>query len=91
MHTPVPHGVALPAAGPEHRLRWDLALTYSELDGQRRQLGLTWPELVAQVRCTPAMLTGIRRARFTMGMSLAMRVAQWLRRPAIDFVYLADW
>ena len=66
-------------------------LLSAELDGQRRHLGLTWPELAAQLRCTPSQLTGIRRARFAIGMSLAMRIAQWLGRPASHFVYVADW
>lgn len=88
---PPPAGAPLPAPGPEHRIRWDLAFTAAELDRQRRQLGLTWPDLARQLRCPPAMLTGIRRARFTINMGLAMRITQWLGRPAADFVYVADW
>lgn len=84
-------GAPLPEPGPEHRIRWDLALTASEVDRRRRELGLTWPELARQLRCTPAMLTGIRRARFTINMGLAMRISQWLDRPAAHFVYVSDW
>jgi hypothetical protein len=31
------------------------------------------------------------QARFATGMDLAMRIVQWLSRPAADFVYLARW
>jgi hypothetical protein len=30
-------------------------------------------------------------ARFATGMDLAMRIVQWLGRPAADFVYAATW
>ena len=34
---------ALPAAGPDRRLRWALKLLYASMDEKRRQDGLTWP------------------------------------------------
>ena len=38
---------ALPAAGPDCRLRWALKLLYASMDEKRRQDGLTWPALAA--------------------------------------------
>jgi hypothetical protein len=34
-------------------------------------------------------LTGIRTARFAIGMNLAMRIVQWLEQPAAAFIYAA--
>jgi hypothetical protein len=81
----------LPPVGPDRRLRWSLKKLHGELDAQRRERGLTWNELAAELRCTPSQLTGIRTARFAIGMRLAMRITRWLRRPASDFVYRAMW
>jgi hypothetical protein len=39
----------------------------------------------------PNQLPGLRTAKFATGMDLAMRIAQWLGRPAADFVYRATW
>jgi hypothetical protein len=41
--------------------------------------------------CTPSQLTGLRTAKFATGMNVAMRIVQWLDRPAADFVYAAQW
>lgn len=82
---------ALPEAGPDRRLRWALKLLYASMDEKRRQDRLTWPALAAQLGCTPSQLTGLRTARFATGMDLAIRIVQWLGRPAADFVYPARW
>jgi hypothetical protein len=82
---------ALPWAGPGQRLRWNLQELYDALDGQRRERSLPWPRLADELRCTPSQLRGIRRARFAIGMRLAMRIVQWLDRPARDFIYTAKW
>jgi len=82
---------ALPEAGPDRRLRWDLPRLYEALDAQRRERKLTWPQLSREVGCTPSQLTGIRRARFAIGMKLAMRIVVWPDRPARDFIYAANW
>ena len=84
-------GAPLPSVGPDRRLRWALKRTYEALDAQRREDKLTWPELAIILGCTPNQLTGLRRARFATGMRLAMRITQWLGRPASDFVYAATW
>ena len=87
----VPTPESLPDCGPDRRLRWDLRRTYAALDTARRDRDLTWPQLARELRCTPSQLTGIRTARFAIGMGLAMRIVQWLGRPAADFVYPAAW
>ena len=90
---------ALPAAGPDQRLRWNLHVTprrrwpglYEAMDERRRSEGLTWPELARRLDCSPNQLSGLRTARFATSMTLAMRITQWLRRPAADFIYAAGW
>ena len=82
---------ALPVAGPDRRLRWALKLLYASMDEKRRRDGLTWPDLAAVLGCSPNQLTGLRTAKFATGMDLAMRIVQWLGRPAADFVYPAKW
>jgi hypothetical protein len=84
-------GAPLPEVGPDRRLRWDLKLTYEALDARRREEKMTWPQLALVLGCTPSQLTGLKRARFATGMGLAMRITQWLGRPAADFVYAAVW
>jgi transcriptional regulator with XRE-family HTH domain len=82
---------SLPAAGPDHRLRWALKLLYVALDDKRRQEGLTWKALAVALGCSPAQLTGLRTAKYATSMDLSMRITQWLGRPAADFVYPAAW
>jgi hypothetical protein len=82
---------ALPQAGPDRRLRWALKLLYAAMDEQRREQQLTWPALATVLQCTDHQLTGLRTAKFATGMDLAMRIVQWLERPAADFVYPAKW
>ena len=79
----------LPEPGPDSRLRWDLPQLHAAVDEQRRQQGLTWAGLADHIGCTPARLTGLRRARMA-DMALAMRLTQWLRRPAADFIHPAS-
>jgi hypothetical protein len=92
-------GRPLPAIGPDRRLRWHLHASprrpegglFEAMDARREQEGLTWSELAKRLRCTPSQLSGLRRARYATGMGLAMRITQWLGRPAADFVYAARW
>jgi hypothetical protein len=88
---PLVQGGELPQAGADRRLRWNLTSTYAALDARRHEHGLTWPEVARQIGCSPNQLTGIRTARFAINMKLAMRITQWLQRPAADFVYPAEW
>ena len=83
--------VSLPVAGQDRRLRWDLAAVYDAMDRRRRDEGLTWLALANELRCGPHQLTGIRRARYAIGMILMMRIVQWLQQPAATFVYAARW
>jgi len=82
---------ALPLATDAHRLRWDLSALYEALDAARRERALTWVALAKQLRCSDNQLRGIRTARYAIGMTLAMRITQWLERPASAFVYAAKW
>jgi hypothetical protein len=79
----------LPTSGPDSRLRWDLAQLHAAVDEQRRDHGLTWARLADHIGCTPARLTGLRGARMA-DMALVMRLTQWLRRPAADFIHPAS-
>jgi hypothetical protein len=83
--------VGLPVAGPDHRLRWNLGALYDAMNARRRQERLTWQVLADQLGCTPTQLTGVKTARFAIGMRLAMRITQWLDRPAAEFTYAASW
>ena len=82
---------ALPLVGPDQRLRWDLQRLYEALDSRRRERNFTWPQLAHELPCSPSQLSGIKRARFAIGMRLAMRIVTWLDRPARDFVHAANW
>jgi hypothetical protein len=84
-------GVPLPLADEWHRLRWSLDKLYGALDTARTAGGATWQQAADHLHCTPSQLTGLRTAKFATGMRLAMRISQALRRPAADFVYVADW
>src|SRR5262245_26035308 len=82
---------ALPSVGPDERLRWDLPALYEALNARRVERQLTWQELARRLRCTANQLTGIRKARFAIRMTLAMRIVQWLEQPAGRFIYAASW
>jgi hypothetical protein len=84
-------GVPLPACGPEHRPRWDLKALHAGLNEARGSRGATWARAAQELRCQPGQLTGLKTARFATGMGLAMRITQWVDRPAADFVCVARW
>jgi hypothetical protein len=89
---PDDHGqFTLPAVDSGHRLRWSLKRLHGALDDERRAEHLTWAALASAIGCSPGQLTGLRTARFATNMDLAMRITQWLQRPAADFVYAASW
>jgi hypothetical protein len=79
------------AIGPSRRPRWDLDALYTALNARRQERKLTWDELAATLGCTASQLTGIRIARYAIGMRLAMRIVQWLEVPAASFIYAARW
>jgi hypothetical protein len=82
---------ALPHSGPDQRLRWNLRTLYEAIDTQRQERNMTWLQLSRELACTPNQLTGIRKARYAIGMRLAMRVVMWLDRPSSDFITMAQW
>jgi hypothetical protein len=84
-------GATLPTPGSDRRLRWDLAALYEALNARRLERQLTWAELAVQLRCTANQLTGIRTARYAIGMKLAMKIVRWLECPASTFIYAAKW
>ncbi len=81
---------ALPQAGPDSRLRWHLPQLHEALNEERRARGLTWARLAQDLGCTPGRLTNLRAARMA-DLELTMRITQWLRRPAADFIHPARW
>jgi len=81
--------VRLPDPGPDSRLRWDLAQLHAALNAERQRRRLTWATLAAQIGCTSSRLTNLRTARMA-DMALTMRVTQWLRRPAVEFIHPAS-
>ena len=87
----VAEDASMPAGGSDRRLRWDLPALYAALDAQRRDRQLTWGAAAKELRCSEHQLKGIRTARFAINMKLAMRLVQWLGRPASHFVYVAKW
>ena len=82
--------VRLPEAGSDSRLRWDLSQLHAALDAQRRGHRLTWVKLAEELDCTPNRLTNLRTARLA-DMDLAMRITQWLGKPAAEFIHPAQW
>jgi hypothetical protein len=84
-------GEPLPACGPGRRPRWDLKALHAGLNESRVGRGSTWAQTASELRCQPGQLTGLKTARFATGMTLAMRITQWVGRPAADFIYVARW
>lgn len=80
----------LPEAGPDRRLRWDLAELHTAVDQRRRDRGLTWAALGVELDCTPNRLTNLKTARLA-DMGLVMRVTQWLGEPAARYIHATDW
>jgi hypothetical protein len=83
--------VALPSAGPDQRLRWDLGALHEAMDERRREHELTWRALAKEIRCTANQLSGLRTVKYAIGMRLAMRIVQWLEEPAATFIETATW
>lgn len=82
---------ALPAVGPDRRLRWNLKAMHAALDARRRELDVTWKALASGIGCAASQLTGLKTARYATSMRLAMRITRWLGVPAATFVYAARW
>jgi hypothetical protein len=84
-------GRSLPACGPDRRLRWNLRAMYEAVDEGRAARDLTWPATAKQLRCSPGQLTGLKSAKSATNIKLAMRITQWVQRPAADFIDPARW
>ncbi len=84
-------GVGLPVAASDRRLRWNLVALYDAMNARRRHDRLTLQSLADLLGCSQKQLTAIKTARFASGMRLAMRITQWLARPAAEFTYGARW
>lgn len=84
-------GAPLPACGPDRRPRWDLKALHAGCNESRTGRGFTWAQAAHELRCQPGQLTGLRTARYATGMALAMRITQWVGRPAAAFIYVARW
>jgi hypothetical protein len=84
-------GARLPECGPGRRPRWDLKALYAAVDAARSERRLTWAEAGARIGGKPGQLTGLKQASFATNMALAMRITQWLERPAADFVVPSRW
>ena len=52
---------ALPTAGPDHRLRWNMNQLFAALNEARRYRQLTWAALADQLACTTSRLTPSER------------------------------
>lgn len=89
--TPAVSGGQFPPVDRGLRLRWNLPMLYDALNARRKERALSWAETARDLRCSESQLTGIRTAKYAIGMRLAMRITQWLGRPAADFVYAANW
>jgi len=81
----------LPVVGSDKRLRWNLGALADALDARRRERGLTWKALAAELGCTEHQVSGLRTVRYAIGMRLAMRIVQWLDQPAAAFIHAATW
>lgn len=85
------HRAALLAAGDDRRLRWNLKAVFAALNERRRERDFTWRALARELGCTEHQLTGIRTARYAIGMNLMMKIVRWLDRPSSDFIHAAQW
>jgi hypothetical protein len=84
-------GMPLPSCGADRRPRWDLKALHAGLNEARSSRGVTWAQTAEDLRCHPGQLTSLKSARYATGMGLAMRITQWVGRPASDFIYPARW
>jgi hypothetical protein len=80
----------LPIVGSDRRLRWDIPALADAVDERRAQLRLTRPALADLMGCSLSQVN-LRAIRYGTGMSLTMRLSQWLGRSAASFVIGATW
>ena len=80
-----PGAAVLPPAGPDSRLRFNLARLHQALNDERMARGLSWADLGRELGCSPARLTNLKSARMA-DLELTMRVTRWLGRTSTDFI-----
>jgi hypothetical protein len=72
-------------------LRFDTKGLHAALDEVRRERGLTWRQVAAELPgFKEGMLTNLATGP-AIGFPRVMRVTQWLGRPAADFTRGYDW
>jgi DNA-binding XRE family transcriptional regulator len=84
-------GTPVQSSSTDRRPRWDLRMLYAAINIRRQEQSMTWAEVAQAIGCSPNQLTGLSTARYATNMKLAMRIVQWLERPAAAFIYLAKW
>ncbi len=88
---PAARDEALPLAGADRRLRWNLEALYDALEQRREEHALSWRAVARQVHCSESQLRGLRTVRYAIAMRLAMRIVTWLDRPAAAFIFPEEW
>ena len=79
-------GKSLPMAGPDQVLRFDTRALHAALDQARRERGMTWRQVAAELPgFTPSMLQNLATGPL-IGFPRVMTLTQWLGRPAAAFV-----
>jgi len=82
---------ALPDVGPQRILRFDTKGLHAALDEARRERGLTWRQVAAEL---PGFKEGMLTSLATgpaIGFPRVMRITQWLGQPAALFMRGYDW
>ena len=80
---------ALPNFG-VRALRWSLPLLYEAADTERVERGLSWQEAADELAWPVGSLRGFGRLKYGIPMIMAMRLTQWIGRPAASFLYAAE-
>lgn len=77
---------SLPMAGPDQVLRFDTRALHAALDQARRERGMTWRQVAAELPgFTPSMLQNLVTGPL-IGFPRVMTLTQWLGQPAAAFV-----
>ena len=72
------------------RWYWDIVELRASLDARREELGLTWPEVAAELRTDLASIKHLQQTRYGTSMNVAMRTAIWVGRSATSFMWEHD-
>src|SRR5262249_27059165 len=80
---------SLPAADTREGLRFDTKKLYESLDFERRARALPWQDVAVQAGGPESHMRGLRKGGRTVFPGV-MRLTQWLRQPASDFIRLSQ-